>query len=50
MAELHTIRADQEHSAALAEIERLWSAAEGTFERDRLGRLVTLIEAYEDKR
>jgi HTH-type transcriptional regulator/antitoxin HigA len=34
----------------MAEIERLWGAAEGTPEGDRLDVLVTLVEAYEASR
>ena len=37
-----------EHDAALREIERLWNAAEGSAEGDRLKVLVDLVEAYED--
>jgi HTH-type transcriptional regulator / antitoxin HigA len=35
------------HEAALREIERLWGAAEGTADGDRLSILVTLVDAYE---
>jgi HTH-type transcriptional regulator / antitoxin HigA len=48
--ELKPIRSDEEHEAAMAEVERLWGAASGTPEGDRLDVLVTLIEAYEAKR
>jgi HTH-type transcriptional regulator/antitoxin HigA len=48
--ELKPIRSDEEHAAALEEVERLWGAASGTPEGDRLDVLVTLIEAYEAKR
>jgi len=47
---IHPIRTDAEHRAALVEIEALWGAAEGTDDGDRLDVLVTLVEAYEDKR
>jgi HTH-type transcriptional regulator/antitoxin HigA len=48
--ELKPIRSDEEHAAALEEVERLWGAASGTPEGDRLYVLATLIEAYEAKR
>jgi HTH-type transcriptional regulator / antitoxin HigA len=48
--ELKPIRSDEEHAAALEEVERLWSAASGTPEGDRLDVLATLIDAYEAKR
>jgi HTH-type transcriptional regulator/antitoxin HigA len=41
------IKNKNDHAAALAEIERLWGAREGTPEGDRLEILVTLVEAYE---
>jgi HTH-type transcriptional regulator/antitoxin HigA len=44
------IRTDKDHREALKEIERLWSATEGTPEDDRLEVLVTLVDAYEEKR
>jgi HTH-type transcriptional regulator/antitoxin HigA len=44
------IRTDQDHRAALAEIEACWGAPEGSEEGDRLGVLVALVESYEAKR
>ena len=44
------IRNDADHEAALKEIERLWGAAEGTAESDRLDILVTLAATYEQQR
>ena len=44
------IRTGKDHRKALKEIERLWSAKEGTPEDDRLEVLVTLVNAYEEKR
>lgn len=41
------IRDEAGHQAALAEIERLWGAAEGTTDGDRLTVLMTLADAYE---
>jgi HTH-type transcriptional regulator/antitoxin HigA len=38
------------HEAALGEIERLWGAAEGTADGDRLTVLMTLVDAYERER
>lgn len=48
--EIKPIRTDEEHRAALEQIEALWGAAEGTPEGDRLDVLSTLVEAYEDRR
>ena len=47
--DIRPIRTDEEHRAALEEIEALWGAAEGTPEGDRLDVLATLADAYEDK-
>jgi HTH-type transcriptional regulator / antitoxin HigA len=44
------IRTDEEHRAALAEIDASWGAAEGTEEGDKLEVLVALVELYEAKR
>jgi HTH-type transcriptional regulator/antitoxin HigA len=41
------IKTDDDHAAALREIERLWGADERTSEGDRLEVLTTLVEAYE---
>jgi HTH-type transcriptional regulator / antitoxin HigA len=41
------IRSEADHQSALAEIERLWGAAFGTPEGDRLDVLMTLVDAYE---
>jgi HTH-type transcriptional regulator/antitoxin HigA len=46
--QLKPIKTDADHEAALLEIERLWGAAEGSAEGDRLEILITLAEAYED--
>ena len=48
--EMQPIRNDQQHRAALAAIERLWGAAEGTDEGDRLDLLLALVEIYEARR
>jgi HTH-type transcriptional regulator / antitoxin HigA len=48
--ELRPLRNDQDHAQALAEIERLWNAAPGTPEHDRLEVLGLLVNAYEDFR
>jgi HTH-type transcriptional regulator/antitoxin HigA len=47
VAELKPIRCEADYEAALAEVERLWGAASGTPEGDRLDVLATLIDAYE---
>ena len=48
--ELKPIRTDAEHADALAEVERLWDAPEGSAQADRLEVLVMLVEAYETAR
>jgi len=48
--EIGPVRTDADHSQAMAEIERLWGAAEGTRESDRLDVLLTLVDAYETSR
>lgn len=48
--EIHPIRNDKDHEAALREIERLWGAAAGTEDADKLDILATLVEKYEDSR
>ena len=48
--EIRPIRTDEDHRAALAEIEACWGAAEGTEEGDRLDVLLALVDAYEEKR
>ena len=48
--DIRPIRTDEDHSAALAEIERLWGADVNTPEGDRLDVLATLVEVYEEKR
>ncbi len=44
------IHSDADHAAAIAEIERLWDAAPGTPEHDRLEVLGVLVAAYEAER
>jgi HTH-type transcriptional regulator / antitoxin HigA len=48
--EIHPIRTDDDHAAAIREIEKLWGAAPGTEAGDKLGILATLVEKYEDGR
>src|SRR5712671_4228091 len=48
--DIRPIRTDEDHRAALAEIEACWGAPEGTEEGDKLEVLVVLIELYEAKR
>jgi HTH-type transcriptional regulator / antitoxin HigA len=47
---IRPIKTDADHEAALREIEKLWGAADGTADGDRLDILVTLADAYEEKR
>jgi HTH-type transcriptional regulator / antitoxin HigA len=46
--QLKPIKTDADHEGALKEIERLWGAAEGTADGDRLEILTTLVEVYEE--
>ncbi|MGZ9410408.1 MAG: helix-turn-helix domain-containing protein [Methylocystis sp.] len=48
--EIHPIRNDDDHAAAIREIEKLWGAAEGTDEGDKPDILATLVKKYEDGR
>jgi len=48
--EIHPIHTDADHKAALAEIERIFDAAPGTPEADKLDILATLVERYEEQR
>jgi HTH-type transcriptional regulator/antitoxin HigA len=47
--QIKPIRSEEEHTAALAEIERLWGAPEGSPEGDHLEVIATLVEAFERK-
>jgi len=48
--EIRPIRTDEDHRAALAEIEACWGAPEGTEMGDKLDVLLALVDAYEEKR
>lgn len=48
--DLRPIRTDDEHRAALAEIEARWGAPEGSEEGDQLDLLLALVEIYEARR
>jgi|SRR5882724_3478648 len=48
--DIRPIRTDEDHRAALEEIETCWGSAEGTEEGDKLEVLVALVELYEAKR
>ena len=47
---IQPIRTDDDHRVALKEIERLWGAAPGTEEGDKLELLAALVEKYEENR
>lgn len=47
--DIKPIRTEADYEAALEEIERLWGAAYGSPEGDKLDVLVTLVEAYEEQ-
>lgn len=46
---VNPIYTEDDHEAALREIERLWNAEAGTPDGERLDVLFTLVEAYEQK-
>src|ERR1700687_143329 len=48
--EIRPIRTDEDHRAALAEIEACWGAPEGAEAGDKLDVLLALVETYEAKR
>ncbi len=48
--EIEPIRNDADHRAALARIEAIWNAADGSPEAAELDALATLVEHYEAKR
>jgi HTH-type transcriptional regulator/antitoxin HigA len=47
---IRPIRNDQDHRAALAEIDACWGAPDGTERGDKLEVLVALVESYEARR
>lgn len=48
--DIHPIRTDKDHHAALIEIERLWAFPDDSPENDKLDVLATLVEVYEKHR
>ena len=48
--DIHPIRNDKDHRAALVEIESLWNAPDGSEESAKLDILATLVEKYEEER
>ena len=48
--DIRPIRTDKDHRGALAAIEALWGADEGTEDSDKLDVLVALVDIYEAKR
>lgn len=47
--DIRPIKNETDYEAALAEIERLWDAPDGSPEGDKLDILATLVENYEEK-
>lgn len=47
---IKVIKNEREHKDALKAIETLWNAKPGSAQGDKLELLVTLVEAYEDKK
>ena len=48
--DIRPIRTDRDHRAALAEVDQLWGAPQGTDEGDKLDVLLALVEVYEASR
>jgi len=48
--QIQPIQTEEDHRAALAEIEVLWGAPKGTKEGDKLDTLLALVDTYEAKR
>lgn len=48
--DIRPIRTDEDHRAALAEIEACWGAPDGSDAADKLDVLVALVENYEARR
>lgn len=48
--DIRLIRNDDDHAAAVREIERLWGVEPGTADSDKLDVLAILVEKYEDDR
>lgn len=48
--DIRPIKTDADHRTALAEIDRLWNAPEGTPECDRLDVLISVVQTYEERR
>ena len=46
--DIRPIRSNEDHRAALQEIDRLWGAPAGSDDGDRLDILVVLVERYEE--
>jgi hypothetical protein len=48
--DISPIRTGDDHRRALVKIEQLWGAVDGTPDGDKLEALITLVEAYEERR
>ena len=48
--DIRPVRNDEDHRAALGQIEACWGAPEGTEAGDKLDVLVALVESYEARR
>lgn len=48
--DIRLIRNDNDHAAAVQEIERLWGSEPGTADSDKLDVLAMLVEKYEEER
>jgi HTH-type transcriptional regulator / antitoxin HigA len=48
--DIRPIRTDEDHRAALAQIEACWGAPEGSEAGDKLDVLLALVESYEARR
>ena len=48
--QIQLLRTEDDHRAALAQIEALWGAAEGSDDGDHLEALIALVDNYEARR
>ena len=47
--DIRPIRNDEDHARAVEELDRLWGAAEGSPQAERLEVFITLVHAYEEE-
>jgi HTH-type transcriptional regulator / antitoxin HigA len=47
--DIRPVHNDDDHRVALAQIENLWDAPEGSDDANKLDLLLTMVERYEEK-